>query len=385
MKLRNRREPKFCQRFTLTKIEAMISEMLCNQFLTEKSDDDLMMILDKECHQDAVDLYRRIEAFDEGNLMDNAMNYCYPSQEDNSLFYGDFSLRVLNDDEEAVVSILDSFLTPEKCLNVIEHDEVPAMVMENTSANVVSDNDEWGDSTHGDSIVEAVYSHIADICPPKVKLVLGDRLKEIISSLCYSGSNINPLTIKRLMKNHFNVKLFKSKNEKNFLFAIEVILKAAVVYCLSFRKDSIFDKFKSVGELLEEYPSFVQEDLDASELEYLLAYRNMMRIALEIIPAKCNKRLLMNICSTLEGSGKVYITGGTQSLSTCRRVLIYERESDMKPKRRPERRNQSLNKSSKTYGVTSCDCGSVILMRTVWRHKKSKRHLAYLERIGSSA
>jgi len=184
------------------------------------------------------------------------------------------------------------------------------------------------------------------------------------------------------MKAHFNVKLFKTKNERSILFSIEVVVKAAVVYYLSVQQVSVFDKFNTVEELLGEYPSFLLEDIDSTELQYMLTYRNMMKLALEVIPAKCNKRLLMNICATLEGSGKTYITGGTQSLSTFRRVQIYEHESEIIPKKRPERRVVCPIKPSKTGGTTTCECGSVILLRTVWRHKKSKRHMAYLEKYG---
>jgi len=181
----------------------------------------------------------------------------------------------------------------------------------------------------------------------------------------------------KMMKRYFNVRLFQSKNEKKILLTVEAILKSTVVYYLSLVQTDNVGAFSIVDELLKEYPEFAASDVDAAELNYLLVYRNMMKIALKVISPRRNKRLLMDICSLLECSGRVYITGGTQSLSTSRRVRIYEHEADVQQTKRP---NRIIVPKVVDKTTTICECGSEILQRTIWRHNTSKRHIAFLKR-----
>ena len=70
----------------------------------------------------------------------------------------------------------------------------------------------------------------------------------------------------------------------------------------------------SVDELLRRYPDFV-EVKERQELQYLLAFRNIIRIALLVIPPLSNKQLLLNnIGGRLEGSGNEYIIGTGQDM-----------------------------------------------------------------------
>ena len=127
----------------------------------------------------------------------------------------------------------------------------------------------------------------------------------------------------------------------------------------------------------------MDDNLDSAELKYLLVYRNMMKIALEIIPSKGHKALLMNICSILEGSGQTYSTGGTQSKATSRRVLIYQQESR---KQRISLTRDNTGDSIKRINkhIITCNvCGSVILVRTRWKHNRSKKHLTCLQLLNS--
>jgi hypothetical protein len=83
-----------------------------------------------------------------------------------------------------------------------------------------------------------------------------------------------------------------------------------------------------VDELLRRYPDFV-EVKERQELQYLLAFRNIIRIALLVIPPLSNKQLLLNIGGRLEGSGNEYITGTGQKICVTRRVIIYEQEGSV--------------------------------------------------------
>ena len=83
-----------------------------------------------------------------------------------------------------------------------------------------------------------------------------------------------------------------------------------------------------MDELLRRYPDFV-EVKERQELQYLLAFRNIIRIALLVIPPLSNKQLLLNIGGRLEGSGNEYITGTGQKICVTRRVIIYEQEGSV--------------------------------------------------------
>eukprot|EP01033_Poteriospumella_lacustris_P005463 gene5463-3893_t len=93
--------------------------------------------------------------------------------------------------------------------------------------------------------------------------------------------------------------------------------------------------FKDLQFYSKVYPEFEVED--EQEQEYLLRFRNMMVLALMVVPPRFNKKLLINIAARLEGSGKEYITGGGQKPCVTRRVLIYEREGNVQAEKREER------------------------------------------------
>ena len=237
-----------------------------------------------------------------------------------------------------------------------------------------------------EELMENTYEHIQKICPTPIKDFLGDRLRTTIYSVCSDESRLNPKGVKTMMEQYFEVSSYCTKEERALLFNIEVIVKSAVVYYLSNLPEYIIEKLTTTEELLQEYPSFITEEVGPVELEYLLTYRNMMAIALEIIPAKRNKKLLHAICFTLEGSGKTYPTGGTQSNATSRRVLIYEQESNkFATQRRRTSLKEKIEEEEKIKRMTTCQCGSIILIRTMWKHRRSKKHQNYLLQQSSNS
>mmetsp|Transcript_11485 Transcript_11485/g.15814 ORF Transcript_11485/g.15814 Transcript_11485/m.15814 type:complete len:316 (+) Transcript_11485:73-1020(+) len=237
---------------------------------------------------------------------------------------------------------------------------------------VVTDDENSTDTSTSQNLIYEAYKKVDSLCPNNVKRVLGPKLYEIIYSTCTNALTIP--TLEKLIKENFNRKLFTTKKEKEFLFNIEVTLKAAIVYYLYLRKDLAHET--STDDLIKEYgqyPMFATDSMDENEIQYIVNFRNMLKIALQVIPANRNKMLLINICSVLEGSGRVYVTGGTQSMATSRRMQIYEHESGLQKRRRPERRLE-VSKKEKPKQLINCSCGAVILKRTVWKHSQSKKH-----------
>eukprot|EP00597_Dinobryon_sp_UTEXLB2267_P017847 CAMPEP_0201112130 /NCGR_PEP_ID=MMETSP0812-20130820/77052_1 /ASSEMBLY_ACC=CAM_ASM_000668 /TAXON_ID=98059 /ORGANISM="Dinobryon sp., Strain UTEXLB2267" /LENGTH=369 /DNA_ID=CAMNT_0047375389 /DNA_START=489 /DNA_END=1598 /DNA_ORIENTATION=- len=91
-------------------------------------------------------------------------------------------------------------------------------------------------------------------------------------------------------------------------------------------------KLRSIEELRAKYPTITNKIYSSEELQLFLEYVNSLRMALSIIPAKNNKRLLMDIASRLEGlSPMTYITGSGQTPATRRRVEVYEQEGGELP------------------------------------------------------
>ena len=232
--------------------------------------------------------------------------------------------------------------------------------------------------------IEETVGKIRIFCPDAILSVLDSQLDEIIRSVCLRSLKSAPSLLRNIFSDppvhpHLN-KILAESTDKQFLNKIEILLKATVVYFHSLQKLVIDDEMDTVDELLQEYSPhllFLECRDDPAEAQYLLNFRNFMKKALCIIPAKRNKMLLINICALLEGSRRIYITGGTQSTATTRRTIIYEHESGQKRKCRPDRRRKIpkvVKKPVVSKEMVTCSCGAYILKRTMWKHSRSKRH-----------
>eukprot|EP01035_Chromulina_nebulosa_P037614 gene37614-50780_t len=136
-----------------------------------------------------------------------------------------------------------------------------------------------------------------------------------------------------LLKKYYDLGYFKSPEKQPLLKFIKLAFKCSKVLILLLK--GIFQHLLWTNEeqLIEAYPAFRDsKDLGMQELMHLLNFRNTMRVALEIIPAKATKQLLIDIAGRLEGSvGAGYITGSGETAFTRRRVKIYEQEGRVKP------------------------------------------------------
>jgi len=105
------------------------------------------------------------------------------------------------------------------------------------------------------------------------------------------------------------------------------------------------------NKLLENYSEFI--DLPEEEINYLLKFRNIVKIIVSMFESKMIKQICMDIASILEGSGKNYICGSGETQQTKRRVLIFRKEADMYPKKRSNcfKKRKSLIKSVSNINV----------------------------------
>lgn len=166
------------------------------------------------------------------------------------------------------------------------------------------------------------YSKVIEPCIPQI---ISDAL----------AAEVDQRLHKRLTEKYYDVSKYKTEQEKLILTQIHIAVRACYVLVLSLQVERAHLLWTNVSQLLEVYPEFEVED--EQEQEYLLRFRNMMVLALMIVPPRFNKKLLINISARLEGSGKEYITGGGQKPCVTRRVLIYEREGNVQAEKREER------------------------------------------------
>jgi len=162
--------------------------------------------------------------------------------------------------------------------------------------------------------------------------LVNDPLRSLIRDS--TVHNIDLQFTKTLVERYINVNSYQTKDQKDILDKIRIILFAAAVhlYYLSSPVDvtlftNIVELQEEYGELFKDLNSELPEDLQ--ELEWLLKFRNYMILAMKLIPAKGNKLFLLRVVERLEGSNNEYITGTGQKPAVSRRVGIYHRDGEV--------------------------------------------------------
>ena len=254
-------------------------------------------------------------------------------------------------------------------------------------------------------ITEKVIRKIRTVCPLALKALV-DKPMMILAERLYHSQLIEYealcSTIEILLSTQQSI-------DKKIRNSLEVVLKATWVY---FRFLQLQSEGKScidsADEMLSAYSKYTafqllasddshkdnDSDDDRHEISYLVLFRTMMKSALRVIPAKRNKMLIIAICAMLEGSGRSYVTGGTQSSATSRRMIIFEQESGIQ---RVYRVCHGIKMMSATTSSSSpspspspsaavdpvdaipgptitCCCGATILKRSLWKHVQSTMH-----------
>jgi hypothetical protein len=119
-----------------------------------------------------------------------------------------------------------------------------------------------------------------------------------------------------------------------------LIFEAAFVMTLFLMPLSRKYLWNSVDTLLDRYPPFTK--VEEVEQVTLLKYRNMMSIAILVLPPKSKKAHLLDLVTRIvEGNEVRYITGSGETAATRRRVAIYEKEGNIVPLPRPPRKNMA--------------------------------------------
>lgn len=166
--------------------------------------------------------------------------------------------------------------------------------------------------------------------------VIGSKLYKAIQEC--NINDINYMTVDKIAERYFDKKLFRTTEQKLVWAQIRIIFKACYIMILSTSDGSRPMIWTDIPTLLMHYPEFQNENVE--ELCLLLKFRNMLKIALQVIPAENHKNCLLRIAARLEGSRKEYITGGGSKPAVRRRELVFTRESGIIPVKRPEGRKK---------------------------------------------
>ena len=148
---------------------------------------------------------------------------------------------------------------------------------------------------------------------------------------------INVKTTKKVADRYFDEDSFKTPDQRLVWAQLQIIFKTCYVLIFSTHERQQHLKWPDVNTLIACYPAFANLN-DSDELQLLLNFRNMLRMTIELIPARLNKQLILKIAARLEGSHNEYITGGGQKPAVQRRVQIYEKEGGINSEPRPGRK-----------------------------------------------
>ncbi len=170
----------------------------------------------------------------------------------------------------------------------------------------------------------------------------------------------------------------------------ELIFQTAYVLVISYREELKALKWPDVETMIRSYAQFANVDRD--EKKYLLNYRNFLKMALTIIPAKGNKGRLLQIAGKLDGSRREYITGSGQKIEVIRRVQIYHQETGIRlVVKRPRKPKNTLyaephSSSSIAAAVPSYyDAHSSVVSTEDGSVEDQHQHLVLVPRSASSA
>lgn len=120
---------------------------------------------------------------------------------------------------------------------------------------------------------------------------------------------INIKTTKKVVERYYDEDKYNTNELKLIWSQLNLIFKTCYVLIYSYHEKQQYLLWKDVNILLLNYPSFNTIFNDIHELNLLLKFRNMLRITIELIPARLNKQIILKIAARLEGSQNEYITG----------------------------------------------------------------------------
>lgn len=210
---------------------------------------------------------------------------------------------------------------------------------------------------------------------------LGDGVKRLIFDSTHV--QINTQFVLSLNQNYIpNMESYQSKDQLELLEKMKIILMTTTVYLFSLAPSSSVFLFSSTEELLKEYPQWneqlnLEKEEDRKELNWLLQFRNFMKLALLLVPARNNKIFLLRVVERLEGSNIEYITGTGQRPAVTRRATdIFHHESGLQMVKKTSTKRSRAAKEFEENSVEVKEEGVVLKKaKSIRTPAKSKQSL----------
>lgn len=167
-------------------------------------------------------------------------------------------------------------------------------------------------------------------------------------------SELNHSTTENLIDKYFSPEIFPIELQKPILDQIRILVTACYVLIAHNHLPSVRKQFwTSSHDLMSRLGSEeIFYGISEEEQMKLVRYRNYMVAALQAIPARNNKTLLLSIVPRLAGYPNC-ITGGKQTKAVKRLVRIYEHEGCVKPKPRKRKLKDAFAPTTVTFAPST--------------------------------
>lgn len=172
-------------------------------------------------------------------------------------------------------------------------------------------------------------------------------LDKLLKDLELKGlDSIDRRFVKNILKLYFTKEYLAGLAEPNRKPSLKILFTS---FCIRARLQKQNFQISAIEQDIQMLPltrpNFPATD-DKKELEYLSYFMLSMKDLLNILPGHQNQGLFLGVCALLEGSGKVYKTGGDPSKETRRRMEIFLHLSGVVPT--PKKRKVAMTSDDKS-------------------------------------
>jgi hypothetical protein len=104
----------------------------------------------------------------------------------------------------------------------------------------------------------AVYEHLIELCPLGLKVHIVGPLWHFICAHCNANIvNCNLQILRYIHKSYFRSEMSSTKDGRELLLEVEIVMKAAIIYYLSLQPSHAPDMALTTADLLTQYPNFL--------------------------------------------------------------------------------------------------------------------------------